>query len=597
MTLIRLLYIDDEESMLVLGTAYLRRSGKFEVETALSGEIALEKFKKGHFDAIISDYRMVGMSGIELLKEVRKSSSVPFILFTGRGREEVAIQAMENGADFYLQKGNDSDAMYAELEHKVLAAVERRQAREALAAGEERYRALIETTGTGFAVLDGEGAVCEANCEFVRMTGRASKDEVLGRHVLEWTTPYHREPTLQAFQDLLRTGRLRHYEVDYAWPDGTVVPVEVNATTISLGGRTLAIGLVRDITHIREAEARLRESGELYRNLVEHSQDGVFIIQDGRIVFSNAAFAAIAGYTREEVNGMEITRLIAPEHRDMVMDRYRRRQAGETVEDHYEFMVLHKDGETRSLVSMDVGIITHGGRVASMGTIRDITDQRAAEEALSRTNRKMHLMSSLTRHDLSNLVTALQGSLDLTRAEPDPARRETFLDEADGIIRQISRHLAFTAIYQYLGEKEPSWQDLGTVIAAVASGSHGMPVELDLAPLEVLADPMLGRVFSNLVENTRLHGRGATRGRFLTETGHGRAVIIYEDDGCGIPAPDKERVFEQGVGKHTGFGLFLAREILGITGITIRETGEPGKGARFEMSVPEGKYRVTGTMH
>jgi len=102
---------------------------------------------------------------------------------------------------------------------------------------------------------------------------------------------------------------------------------------------------------------------------------------------------------------------------------------------------------------------------------------------------------------------------------------------------------------------------------------------------------MLPKVFFNLLDNTVKHGGQVTRIRVSQEQRQNAVVIIWEDDGTGIPAGQKERIFERGVGKNTGLGLFLIREILAITGITIRETGEPGKGARFEVLVPAGAYR------
>ena len=102
---------------------------------------------------------------------------------------------------------------------------------------------------------------------------------------------------------------------------------------------------------------------------------------------------------------------------------------------------------------------------------------------------------------------------------------------------------------------------------------------------------MIQKVFENLMENTLRHAEEAGRVEIRCEERDGQLAIIWEDDGPGIPDSEKERIFERGVGKHTGLGLFLSREILAITGISIQETGEYGKGARFEMLVPEEGWR------
>ncbi len=108
---------------------------------------------------------------------------------------------------------------------------------------------------------------------------------------------------------------------------------------------------------------------------------------------------------------------------------------------------------------------------------------------------------------------------------------------------------------------------------------------------EVFADPLITKVFYNLMDNAARHGGTITTIRFTLEECGPDTILICEDDGVGVPAEDKERIFERGFGKNTGLGLALSREILAITGITIRETGEPGAGVRFEIVVPKGAYR------
>jgi signal transduction histidine kinase len=155
--------------------------------------------------------------------------------------------------------------------------------------------------------------------------------------------------------------------------------------------------------------------------------------------------------------------------------------------------------------------------------------------------------------------------------------------------------IQFTKEYEEIGVSSPVWQDLHTVIDAAAQQVTLGPVSFENAVVqgtEVFADPLIGKVFFNLMENAVHYGGKITRIRFFCEEAGEVAVIVCEDDGTGIAADDKERIFEKGFGKNTGFGLFLAREILTITGITVRETGVPGAGARFEMTVPEKNYRA-----
>ena len=175
----RVLYVDDEEVLLDLTRLFLEKGGLFSVDCVPSGKDALDRIAARHYDAIVSDYQMPEMDGIALLKKVRETDkTLPFILFTGKGREEVVIEAIESGADFYLQKGGEPTAQYVELSHKIRTAIERRAAEIALRESEEQYRSLVETTGTGYVILDGDGRVITANQEYIRLTGRQAGDRM-----------------------------------------------------------------------------------------------------------------------------------------------------------------------------------------------------------------------------------------------------------------------------------------------------------------------------------------------------------------------------------------------------------------------------------
>ena len=132
-TAIRLLYVDDEPGLLDIGKLFLEKGGEFAVDTLTSASKALEQLNIKRYDAIISDYKMPDMDGLEFLKQVRIfHGQIPFILFTGRGREEVVILALNNGADFYLQKGGEPKPQFAELSHKIRQAVNQKRSEEAL---------------------------------------------------------------------------------------------------------------------------------------------------------------------------------------------------------------------------------------------------------------------------------------------------------------------------------------------------------------------------------------------------------------------------------------------------------------------------------
>jgi PAS domain S-box-containing protein len=176
--MISVLYVDDEPDLLEIGKLYLEQSGEMLVKTVQSPDVALGELGEAEYDCIISDYQMPKMDGIQFLKEVRsRHGKIPFILFTGRGREEIVIEALNNGADFYLQKGGNPAAQFAELTHKVRMAVEHNQS-------EKLYRAIFETTGTAMTLLEDNAIISLVNTKFEQLSG-FRKSEIEGRR--RWT--------------------------------------------------------------------------------------------------------------------------------------------------------------------------------------------------------------------------------------------------------------------------------------------------------------------------------------------------------------------------------------------------------------------------
>ncbi len=230
------------------------------------------------------------------------------------------------------------------------------------------------------------------------------------------------------------------------------------------------------------------------------------------------------------------------------------------------------------------------GRVVNF---RDITEKKQNEETLKRYNQKLLLLSGVTRHDILNQLTALSLYLDLAREEtPDRFLAEN-LDKMEHIVKVIKGHAEFTRDYQDIGLKDPVWLSPEAAFrrAYEQFPDRGIAFSSKAGEIEIFSDPLLGRVFYNLIDNSIRHGEHVTSVRLSLAGGGEEMALVYEDDGAGIAPEDKERIFERGVGKHTGLGMFLIREILSITGITIKETGTPGKGARFEICLPPGTYR------
>lgn len=225
----------------------------------------------------------------------------------------------------------------------------------------------------------------------------------------------------------------------------------------------------------------------------------------------------------------------------------------------------------------------------------EIQERRGMEQALLSANRRLQLLNDVTRHDILNSLTGL--FLLLGRSEARVAGDPELLSQVQRekeIADLIQRQIAFTRDYQEIGLRKPEWQNVEDVITKAWVGHRIGPVRIDsqIHGLEIFADLLLEKVFSNLIDNAMRYGGPAmTAIRFTSRREGDAVVIVCEDDGLGIPEETRKNLFRRGYGKHTGYGLFLIREILSISGLTITENSRPGTGARFEILVPKGLYR------
>ncbi len=236
-----------------------------------------------------------------------------------------------------------------------------------------------------------------------------------------------------------------------------------------------------------------------------------------------------------------------------------------------------------------------GQKSGRLVILRDVTGTLKAQRATEMANKKLNLLSNITRHDMLNKLAGLGLYIELARTEKNETVLHGYLDHIKEVTERFREELEFTRDYQDLGVGTPAWQKIRPFFNEKSTLLPVKNVRMDIAipdDLEIYADLLLGKVFYNLIDNSlRYGGETMTEIRVTTREEDGALVLMFEDNGNGIPNEDKPRLFSKGFGKHTGLGLFLSREILAITGIAIAETGKPGEGARFEITIPEGAWR------
>lgn len=224
----------------------------------------------------------------------------------------------------------------------------------------------------------------------------------------------------------------------------------------------------------------------------------------------------------------------------------------------------------------------------------EVATRRQAQEELLISNKKLNLLTSITRHDMNNYLAVQLGYLELLDRNELGPKNLNYLNKIENAAEQIATMIRFTKEYEEIGITSAQWHDIRKVVDTASEKLKMESILLinDLPPgQKIHADPMISKVFYNLIDNSLRYAGKATYIRFsIMNDGEG-AVVVCEDNGFGIPDNEKEKIFKRGFGKNTGLGLFLSKEILSITGLELSETGKFGEGAKFEIRVPKNAFR------
>lgn len=484
--MISILYVDDEPGLLELSRIFLEQTGEFRVDTVESAEEALVLLKKTPYDAVISDFQMPGMDGISLLKAIRQQcGDLSFILFTGRGREEVVIEAINNGADFYIQKGGDPKSQFVELMHKVRQAVGKRQAKRDLEESEKRLADIINFLPDSTFAIDGEGKVIAWNRAVEELTGVPAA-AMLGKGEYEYAIPFygHRRPILidlifepdeliqKNYADIRRENKILIAESDLPRPRGEPLIIRGKASPLydPQGKLTGAIETIRDITarKMREEDLRaaneqmaateeelrdqynqlsekdqvLRDSEEKYRTLVENSQDVIYIYRGDHFLHMNKRGSEVTGYTHEELMQMKVWDFLHPDDLKRVYAAGKARIQGADSPTGYTARVLTKSGKAIPMELVAV-MIPYQGEPAIMGIARDVTERDQLISGMARITKTLTIMNRIIRiagrkRNVNELLdTALSSIRDCLAFDTGAVY---LIDEGTGAARIVSSH-------------------------------------------------------------------------------------------------------------------------------------------------------------
>ena len=359
-------------------------------------------------------------------------------------------------------------------------------------------------------------------------------------------------------------------------------------------------GMLKDLEQSQNIlQHRLIQSEEQYRLFFNSISDPVIICrfdrndEAGKIFEINDAALQVLGYSRNELLALSPSAVFSDGTWEHLSGFLGDRPSERSVQ--FESALKKKNGDAVS-VEVNARLFDQFVRNAVLIISRDITDRNMAEGALRQANKKLNLLNFVTFNDIQNVSYIIGGILGLEKKMVTDETLRKYQEKEGAALMRISSALAFARQYQDLGVKPPAWQNVNQVFLFAIShlDLSGITREVKLDGLEIFADPLLESVFFHLAENVLEHGSTASKITIGYHETPGGLTILFEDNGKGIPEDRKDQIFMRASGENNSMGLFLAKEILEITGITLVETGTFGECARFEIRVPKKLFRFSG---
>ncbi len=628
----RLLLVDPDPSFLDRAASELSALEGVEASAAADATAALDIVRDGKIDAVVSGHEG-RLDALSLMAELRRiDPELSFMVVADEGSEDLAIEALEKGADHYCSKKKDP---LPSLMNKAVQIAERcRRYRDNEL---DRYRlqtlvdlaekrsapfhemahfmleSMVEITGSKM------GYIATVDTDEGTLNMFAWSQGGLTRCRMKDRPVFYRLEETGLWGEPVRQGRsvmINDYsnetELQKGSPKGHVSISRYMAIPVYNKGRIVATCgvankaepyddddlrqltmMMHGMEHLYDINARdavLYETEKRYEGILRAIPVAVAVLDaDGRLMDANDLFINIdGGHLHRDDNILHKNEGVIAEIRRLFEEcRRKGRKVKDQISHRYS---VDRDAHWRCYVSprWDQSYRFNGAVLV----MEDATEETEAMNALEQSANRIKTIDQITRHDVTNHLQVLHGYLEMLKDMVVSDNKVDILSRMERSLMSVEDHMDFARTYQSLGVQRPQWLLLRR--EAESALRHGTPLDVDinLDGHEVWADPSFNRALYNLVENTIRHSGHARRVWLHSHIDEdGSLIIVYEDDGAGIPAGKKESIFRKGVGANTGLGMFLVKEILRLTGMDIQECGREGVGVRFEIKVPSEAHR------
>lgn len=578
------LHVDDDPATTDLTASFLKREDdQFRIQTATSADEGLTMINDCRPDCIVSDFDMPRMDGIEFLQIVREEfSTLPFILFTGKGSESVASDAIAAGVTDYLQKESGTE-QYKLLTNRIRNAVEaQREAERA-----DRQEQLIDLTeridGIGSFELNTENGQLFLTNGIRKVMDLPDQADPSLDNALDWFHPDDRKDLQQAIDYASQTGEQTQGSYRVETPNGErrIVGVTLKSPATSESGQ-IVYGAVSNITDRRERQQELRE----YGTIIDALTDPVYVVSEtGQFTRVNDEFVELVGYEREAIIGNTPSLIKdddAVEQAEQQLGRLLSDTGPETVT--FEVTIHPRIGDP--IICEDhMGVLPYDGDTfdGSVGVLRDITEHEEYKQGLEAQNERLEEFTRIVSHDLRNPLSVAEGHLGLVRAAEGSEHLAT-------AINAIERSQALIDDLLTLAQEGAQQSEIETVDLTEAAKNSWQTVETPQATLRICelpsikADPSrLQQLLENLYRNSMEHGGEAV----TVSVGAIDSGFYVADTGVGIPESKRTEMFEAGYSTSadgTGFGLRIVEQVAEAHGWVITVGKSEQGGARFEFT-------------
>lgn len=540
---IRVLHVDDAPDFLASLKVSLERVDEdFSIDTATSVETGLKLVKDGKYNLVISGYKMPGLDGLGFLHDLRQSGNkIPFIILTGEGSEEVAMKALNRGANRYLKKDVDVKSLCGTLAQAIKEEVERKRAEDELSAVSSYTRSLIEASLDPFVVINAEGKVMDVNQATELVTG-VSRERLIESDFSDFFT--EPEKARAGYQRVLSNGLVRDYPLRIHNASGSMIDVLYNATVYrnDAGEIQGVFATARDITERKQAEEALQMANAYNRSLIEAGLDPLVTIDpEGKIRDVNGAAEFATGYSREELIGTDFSNYFTEP--DKARAGYQQVFQEGQVRD-YPLAIQHRDGHIIPVLYNATVYRDDAGKVIGIfAAARDITERKRAEDQIRASLKEKEILLREVHHRVKNNLEVISSLLDMSSLRTQNQEALNLFKDARlkiftiaNIHSQLYKSDRFDQI-----DMESHVQELVNYISEVYAGRKEIAVVIEVANIRLPITRAIpsALVLNELISNAYKHAfTGRQEGNIeisIQKSDDDTIFMRVKDDGIGIP--------------------------------------------------------------